>query len=147
MKKMFKCAMIALMSLTLLAGCVTAGPHEPLPTPIAHQTYKLEVINATNNFAIAIACVVRVENGAPTGECLFDPIALYPKHIVDNNPGKNITNKVTLDLLPGQYAFLILGYDIRTGKQSRSEMMGEVLQDGQLIFQEKSMSVGDTVDA
>lgn len=143
MKKILSFMAAAFMVLTLTTGCITTSK-KPLMQPKAHKTCKFEIINNTEFFAIAIMCVIPLP--AEEGDrCLFKPIALYPKTMVEKQPDKLI-NKVVLELEPGDYGFLIVGLDIRTGEQSAEKLQGRIIEDGQLIFKEDKMNVKGRLD-
>lgn len=134
MKKILSVLASAVMAISLFA-CATAAPKADLP--VATKTYKFEVVNATSNTVIAIMCVVP----APfeTGDCLFTPMVLFPKS--HHEKDAKMPYKVTLNLKPGTYAFLILGKDLRTGEEGYQKIVGSLEGDGQLIFMDKGTAV------
>lgn len=139
MKKLFSFALALVISASVLTGCLaTSKANPPPPPPVV--THELEIVNLTTHFRIEIACMAKIIDGKPSDKCEFDPILIEP----------GSSAKVCLEA-GFRYAVLVIGMDIRTGKQSMSVMVSPPIEaDGELVFQEQGMNVGGeggTVDA
>ena len=148
MKKILSMLAVVAVAASLLAGCVTTSPKAAtVPLQAVEQTYKVDIINKTTNFAIAIMCIVPLP-GTEKSECLMDPFAVYPEQVSEEY-GYMAPNKVTIHLKNGDYLFLIISVDLRTNEQTRTQGQFTVANgDGELIFSERGMRVnGGSLDA
>lgn len=144
MKKIIGVLAAAAMAFTLFTGCAATAPKTKPDLSFVQETHRLEVVNDTKNFVIEVACIAKIKNGRPQDGCLFDPIVLFPPHMVDDD----FRNVVMLDVPTGQYALLVVSYDLRTQEHSASVMVSPLIdQDARLVFKEEAMNVGGATDA
>jgi hypothetical protein len=131
MKKLLS---IMVVSLMLLAGCVTSGPVQRKVEP-PKEKYKIEFVNDTNYYLFAVMCVAPAPI-VPESKSLIKPFGVYPEHI-NSKYGDVAPHRVTILLEEGTYEAFIIIVDLRTKEQLHQRLGFVVKGDGQMTFKEK----------